>query len=220
MVCLNENISFNIKTLKKNLYSELKTIVDDYDHILNDKLILSLKNNIEKKIKELFHNDHFIYLNMNNNICTFKHKRGSKDGFFCTRKINTNLIDDKKDYLCCRHSKKHIPKKKENKKNNKNDEVKNKSDILKSKSIIKRKNYMEIPKKLYKNCNKINNTLSFKEISLNKYNIKKFNIYKTLLFNSEHKYKTLYKDFSLLDFFVNKIRNKKNKNYINCYNLL
>lgn len=116
MVCLNENISFNIKSLKTNLSLKLKTIIDDYDHILNDNIILSLKNNIEKKIKELFNNDHFIYINMNNNICTFKHKRGSKDGFFCTRKINTNLINDEKDYLCCRHSKKHIPRKKENRK--------------------------------------------------------------------------------------------------------
>lgn len=86
MVCLNENISFNIKSLKTNLSLKLKTIIDDYDHILNDNIILSLKNNIEKKIKELFNNDHFIYINMNNNICTFKHKRGSKDGFFALEK--------------------------------------------------------------------------------------------------------------------------------------
>lgn len=116
MVYLNKNISFNIKSLKKELTLEMQDLMDDYDHILDEKKVLSLKNKIEKKIDKLFFSDHFIYLTMNERHCTFKHKRGNNEGYFCCKNIRTNLGGQKDDYLCCTHSKKHTPKKRKQKK--------------------------------------------------------------------------------------------------------
>lgn len=42
---------------------------------------------------------------MDDNHCVFKYTRGKKSGNFCCKKINTNLEDNKKYYLCCSHSK-------------------------------------------------------------------------------------------------------------------
>lgn len=114
MVYLNKSILFDISLLKKYLTLELEEFIEDelYAYLHKEKI----KNKIKNKIYELFNYDSFVYKTMDENICIFKHMRGKKEGHFCTRKINTNLIDGKKDYLCTIHSKKHVPKKKLNKK--------------------------------------------------------------------------------------------------------
>ena len=48
---------------------------------------------------------------MNNNFCTHRFKRGKRKGEFCTKKTRTKLDGKKPDYLCCKHSKRHIPEK-------------------------------------------------------------------------------------------------------------
>lgn len=58
--------------------------------------------------------NHFWYKNCSDNVCTFIHRTGKKEGYMCHRKIRTNLVNGKKDNLCCIHSKKHIPKKRYN----------------------------------------------------------------------------------------------------------
>lgn len=127
MVVLNEHISFNIKKLKLDLISNMKCFVGNaLEFYISEQKIEKVQNNIEKNIRNLFSNDNFIYLNMNDNYCTHKFKKGKKDGHFCNRKINTNLEGQKQDYLCCAHSKRHIPKKRNKKiviKENKNEEL-------------------------------------------------------------------------------------------------
>lgn len=46
---------------------------------------------------------------MNSNNCTYKHKWGKNDGYFCHNKITCN--GDKHNYLCTKHNKNHVPKK-------------------------------------------------------------------------------------------------------------
>src|SRR5215216_6435356 len=79
------------------------------ENIENKKKIMG--NIIKEKTNDIKSN-HFWYVNSSSNICTHIHKRGKKEGFMCHRKINTNLNGHKPDYLCCIHSKNHIPKKK------------------------------------------------------------------------------------------------------------
>ena len=83
-----------------------------------NSIILSKKNIIKKiskkinnKIKDLFSTDHFLYLSMNDDFCVHKFKKGKNEGKFCGKKIRTNLNGKKNDYLCCSHSKEHIPTK-------------------------------------------------------------------------------------------------------------
>lgn len=206
MVFLNENISFNIKSLKKRLTLELQNFMEEYEHIIKDDKLNFLKDKIEEKVKSLFSNDHFVYLSMDNNLCTYKYKRGKNEGYYCCKRIRTNLPDDKKDYLCSIHSKKHIPKKKKKNKNKQNNEKyneKKKEELDKStvslnnvKKIDKLFNdFKENTKKDDLISNKINNQIY-------KY---KSNIYKDFILNDERIYKTLLKEFPLLDFCINKI---------------
>lgn len=122
MVFFNENISFNVKNLKNGLTTKIKCFVKDALEFYLDiekiekiekiqNSIEKVQNSIEKNVKNLFSNDHFVYLNMNNGVCSHKFKKGKKEGYFCNKKINTNLEGEKEDYLCCKHSKRHIPKK-------------------------------------------------------------------------------------------------------------
>jgi hypothetical protein len=45
------------------------------------------------------------------------------------------------------------------------------------------------------------------------YTFKRLNIYKNYIFNKDYKYETLFKEYSLIDFVINKFKNKKYKNY-------
>lgn len=215
MVCLNENISFNVKSLKNSLTFEMQNFIEGYEHIIKDNnKFIFLKNQIKKKIDSLFNFDNFIYVNMNPNLCTFKHKRGKNEGYFCCKQIRTNIIDSKKDFLCCKHSKNHIPKKRKEKK----------KQLNKDESLYFNVENQEQEKLLQKeNTPKYNSFSVIKEIKKvdnnflnNKINIKKINVYKDLLLNDEYKYETLFKDFSLLDFCINKFKKTKKckKNYL------
>jgi translation elongation factor EF-1beta len=134
MVCLNTFIPFDKLKLKKSIKQEL---VDDINNnfYLNDgfglekiesniklELTESIIKNVNKliieKINNLFSSDHFIYKHMDNNFCTHKFKKGKLDGFFCCKKITSN--GDANKYVCTKHNKNHIPKKKLKKINNVN----------------------------------------------------------------------------------------------------
>lgn len=234
MVCLNENIKFNVKTLKNNLILKMKNFIDGCDHFLNEKNILYLKTSIEKEIKDLFYNDHFIDMNMDESLCSFKHKRGSNNGYFCCKKIKTNLQGQKKDYLCSKHSRRHIPKKRKIKQTNipttVTNSVEDKSfkvepilakNNISSSNLDENKNKIDTTKKdIDKNIKKINNGTRCHQVIYNKdkilnaqKEINKKNIYKNNILNYEHNYEILFKEFYLMDFVINKI--KKNKhNYI------
>lgn len=181
---------------------------------------------------------------MNNKHCSFKHKRGSKDGYFCCRNIRTKLIDNKKDYLCVRHSKKHIPNKRNKKeittkltKSNKNNSnILKENDVkiidtkdrlynntnIKNISIIDSINLIENNKKEKVNVellefdpHKFNNSNITNDVYINKNN----NTYKKVI-NNQCIYTELIKEIPLLDFCINKLKKIKNKRYANYYNLL
>lgn len=244
MVCLNENISFNINSLKKELILEMKKLIsfsfntlleEEKVNLSNNEKVTFLEEKIENKVTSLFHNDNFIYLTMNNKHCSFKHQRGNNEGYFCSKKIRTNLEGQKKDYLCCLHSKKHIPKKrKEKKKNNHTTydqvipSVKNVEPFLEDKKEEKEKPNIELlefapPKLNNSNIPRLNKYNKYKS-NTNIINVRDpynyNNIYKRFIINENGTYKTLIKEIPLLDFCINKIKNIKNKKYINYNNLL
>jgi hypothetical protein len=122
MVCLNKSLFFNKNKLKENLIKEINySIKLDFNVFYNDKELKNIFNMINKhislKIKDLFASDHFIYVNLDDNICSHKFMKGKNEGYFCQKKIRTNIIDGRKDFLCCSHSKLHISKKRISKKN-------------------------------------------------------------------------------------------------------
>lgn len=137
MVCLIKKLPVNLNKMRTVLIDEidniinhelyylditfpgLKTDIKNDENKYNNK-INRIKNNIIEEIRKKMNTDYFLYRIIDDGHCTFKHNRGKNDGNFCCKKIKTNLIDDKKDYLCCTHSKKHIPKKKDINKNNHN----------------------------------------------------------------------------------------------------
>lgn len=129
MVCLNRKLPINLIQMRTELIKEIDYIIDNklyfldviFSSLKNDikndenkynNKIDKLKNNIIKEIKNKINADNFIYRIIDDDHCTFKHKRGKNEGHYCSKKINTNLEGQKKDYLCCTHSKKHVPKKK------------------------------------------------------------------------------------------------------------
>lgn len=112
MVVLNDSINLSLKRLKIYLPATIKEFMDQaLEHYIDEKKLEKIKKNMEKYIKEKIVEDHFVYLNMDENICTHKFKRGKKEGNYCCKKIRTNLEGNSRDYLCTKHSKKHIPKK-------------------------------------------------------------------------------------------------------------
>lgn len=135
MVFLNNFIPINLKQMEEVMVEELKNIIENELYLLDivfpnlkevlkinenvyNKKLNKIKNNMLKKFKESLKIDHNIYRIMDNNYCSFKHKRGNKEGHFCCKKIRTNIIDGKEDFLCCTHSPKHVPKKRIKKSNN------------------------------------------------------------------------------------------------------
>lgn len=116
MVCLNKNLPINISIMKKEIISILDFIIEEklkyIDGINHEKKERIRKNIIKDFISEI-DRDFFIYKIIDENHCVHKYKRGERQGQYCVKKINTNLdINEKKDFLCCKHSKKHKPKKK------------------------------------------------------------------------------------------------------------
>lgn len=111
---LNENLSINVKKLGKNIEKELDFIIYNelyYALDISEEKMQKIKNNIIKEMKNQIRTEYFMYKIMDENKCVYKHNRGKNDGFFCHKKINTKIKEGTKDFLCCTHSKKHIPKK-------------------------------------------------------------------------------------------------------------
>lgn len=175
MVCLNENISFNKINLKNNLNNEMiQHIRLNFELDLNKDMMEKIIRSVKNKFNDLFSSNHFIYLNMNNNLCTHMFRKGKKEGYFCCKKINSN--GDKHEYVCTKHNKKHIPKKKIMKKNNNFSNEKNKVNIKIDKSkkdyinvLDVKSNNKRILKNKRKNINKkvkltIHGEINFKDI--------------------------------------------------------
>lgn len=142
MVCLNEFIPFSKVYLRNNLISEMETLIDDeLNSYIENYIICKIKCKIQKKLKNLFDTDSFIYKNMHENFCTHKFKRGKNEGFFCCKKIRTNIPNGKKDFLCATHSKLHISKKQ---KYSYKDLVGKTTEIVPEKKVKKRKKVIKI----------------------------------------------------------------------------
>ncbi len=160
MVCLNDVLPFNKINLRNNISKYLQDMIKlEFQMELNKNIIEKITRNIQENMKQIFSNNHFLYLNIDDNYCTHMFKKGKKEGYFCIKKIKTNLPEgSKKDYLCCVHSRKHIPRKRLNiKSNNKIHEIsKNseKSEISKKFEKYKNISIFQDIHKLY-NKNKI-----------------------------------------------------------------
>lgn len=154
MVILNIDISINKNTMINSIKNLMKKVMEEYFE--NESLTKNKKKLIENIIKENVNkvrDKHFWYSNSSENVCTYIFKRGKNEGFMCQKKIKTNLIDNKPDYLCCKHSNKHIPKKRKEKTiithvcvtNSVKDKLSNKIKIINNnkkdfKNIYKKKN--------------------------------------------------------------------------------
>lgn len=86
----------------------------------NESYTRDKKKLFENIIEENMQSDksnHFWYKNCSENVRTYIHKRGKREGYMCHKKIRANLGDNKQDFLCCTHSKNHIRKKRTSKMN-------------------------------------------------------------------------------------------------------
>lgn len=182
MVYLNKIVSVNISKLELIILEKIDKQIENELYYINDiknEAKENIKKNILKEIKNEIKNDNFIYRIMADNKCTYKHKNGKKDGYFCHNNITNN--GDSKKYLCRTHNRNHIPKKREKH----NISNKNGLDPLISKSIESIKNNInsDAISTDKSNNNYSKNVLSLKVKSLNN-NIdnsifrKKFNFYK------------------------------------------
>lgn len=148
MVVLNETIEFSVKKLRNNLSLTVKEFLKEaLDYYIDKKNIEKILKNTEKFIKNKIIEDHFIYINMNDNLCTHKFKRGKRDGEYCCKRITKN--GDKSKYICTKHNKGHIPKKKIKKVVNRAD---NRADNGNSNRTLKGSNEFILCKK---SCGKI-----------------------------------------------------------------
>lgn len=234
MTCLNNKLQINIKQLKTIFIEEIDYIINSELYYIDEKEIdenrkIKLKNNIIKKVKNKINSDYFIYRIMDDNYCTFKHKRGKNDGKFCNKKINTNLeMGYKKDYLCCTHSKNHIPKKRKLIKVPEVSEIKNTiepvkidiKEIILDKSRNNNNNIIHDNSfNILENVDNIKNNLDLQKTKINdklllkKNNFKvlktynnNINLYKKRVYNDKG-YISLIKEFNLSDFIINKYNN-------------
>ena len=135
MVILNTEILVDKNTLQYSIKELMKEVMVEY---FNKEMLVE---NVEKKRKMMISiieekvqttkTNNFWYFNFSKNICTYIHKRGKREGHMCHTKIHTNIGDNKPDYLCSKHSKLHIPKKREKMIKN----TKKRKDIKKTKKI-------------------------------------------------------------------------------------
>lgn len=125
MVVLNDNICFSMKKLRSYLSSDVRNFVcRALEYYLNDEKINKIAKDTENYIKDKLLDDYFIYLTMDDNLCTYKYRRGKKDGNYCCKKITKN--GNKKKFVCTKHNPDHIPTKKaKNAKNAKNAKIYN-----------------------------------------------------------------------------------------------
>lgn len=223
MVCFNKNLPINLKQMKKVLLSEIDHIIDDklyfldiiFESLKNDlkkdedkynNKIKKFKDNIIKEISNKFNSDYFLYKIMDDNHCTFKHKRGKRESEFCCKKITNN--GDKKKYLCTNHNPKHIPQPKvinkniESIKDNTNIEVLSSEDTSSITNIndnIKNRENITLNKNIYRN-NKINKIYLYNKNMKLKNNSKQYisnsnnNIYPNVICNSFDSIKNICKN--------------------------
>lgn len=138
---------FNKIKLRKNISKEINEMIRlEFDYFIEKKILEKIYRKINEKTKEMFSNNHFLYLNMDDTVCTHIFKRGRREGYFCQKKIRTNIEDNSKDYLCTKHSKKHVPKKRLKK-----NEVEDKFIIPKINSKTKNNIYINNKNKIFKN---------------------------------------------------------------------
>lgn len=174
MVCLNENISFRKIKLRDNLIKKVTEKVNNNFYLdklnnlkieskIKSDLTISIINNvniiIKNEIKDLFESDHFIYINMDNNICSHKFNKGKKDGYYCCKKITKN--GNRNKYVCTKHNPDHIPKKRAKnakKEKNYNDEIIN-TILGDNKIILCKKTNKKIFKNRFKNKYKFKNKI-------------------------------------------------------------
>ena len=152
MVILNKEILVCKKSMIKSIKSIMSQVMKKYfdDEILCNN-IKNKKKLMEKIIKEKSEEtktNYFWYVNSSSNVCTFIHKRGKKEGHMCHKRICTNIVDNKPDYLCTTHSKLHIPKKRIKKRNSESVIISD-CDTKKRKDIKKIKKRKIKPKKVY-----------------------------------------------------------------------
>lgn len=119
MVVINETITFNMKLLRNNLSTCVKDFISQsLNYYLEKNIIEKISKNSGDYIKEKLMEDYFVNICMDRKICSHKFRKGKNEGKFCCKKINTNLPENaKEDFMCIKHSKKHIPRKKNNSKN-------------------------------------------------------------------------------------------------------
>jgi hypothetical protein len=169
MVILNTEFTINRVYTINSIKNIMEQVMENYfeDEILVNKIENKKKlfKNIVKEKIDFIKSSHFWYLNSYEGNCVHIFKKGKKASYMCQRKIRTNLDGEKKDYLCCTHSKIHIPKKKNTKikhfKDKSLDKHINNNIILKhnNKVIFKKKKNLKKKKKVY--CNGI---INFKDI--------------------------------------------------------
>jgi hypothetical protein len=146
MVILNIDVSINKNTMINSIKNIMKKVMEEYFE--NESLTKNKNKLVENIIKtniDKIKDKYFWYLNSSENTCIHIYKRGKNEGFMCQKKIKTNLVDNKSDYLCCKHSKKHIPKKRKEKTNpahkcvtyNVKDKSLNKIKIINNKKDLK-----------------------------------------------------------------------------------
>lgn len=155
MVCLNKYISFDRMRLKQNLPKKInESIRLEFDFYLYNNNELKnifdkIYEHINNKTKELFSDNHFIYLNMNNNLCSHMFKKGKREGHFCCKNITIN--GNKDTYVCTKHNKDHISKKRNRNTNNKIHEI-----FKKSKNSKKYEKNISNPQDIHKLYNRRN----------------------------------------------------------------
>lgn len=115
MVCLNDKLPIDFLKMKKILISELDSVIEDELYYIDDmkkENKKKIKINIVKNFKEKINMNHFVYMIIHKNHCTYKHTRGKKDGEFCCKKITKH--GDINEYVCTTHNKNHIPTPRQN----------------------------------------------------------------------------------------------------------
>lgn len=167
---MNEYISFNKLKLKKNINNFINNYIIKLEFELDiDKIKLEKINNTTKKaVSDFFGDDHQIYLSMNENHCTYKYKKGKYEGRFCCKQITKN--GNKNKYICTKHNKDHVPKKriKKDVKNTINSPFKT-TDNINLIGFSKNNNYKKDYKKIIKKYRKYkkNKIIVYGEINFN-----------------------------------------------------
>lgn len=197
MVYLNKIVSVDIKKLEKLILEKVNDAIKNelyYVDNIENKVKETINRNIVKEIKNQIKKDNFLYRIMDDNKCVFKHKRGKHDGKFCCNNITKN--GDKKEYLCRRHNKSHIPK--------------HRKDINKQNNNINEN--ISISKSIESIKNNINSTSNSDAISTSNSSFNRADK------SNSNKIKKHKNNYIIKNIYVNKFNLNNFKNIINKYN--